>query len=154
MVRCHGRGTPLPSGARVVNRYATSGPVVVMPARVAALLERALRLNDLRIDVRGRDREVDEVLQAWHAVALQFIDDTREQRRFRVPGTVGDVPRNSSDNWDANEVAARLHLTPRGVRIAATKGQLHGVKDDAGRWWFEPEEVAEWATRRQRRTAA
>lgn len=137
-----------------MNRYATSGPVLVMPARAAALLERALKVTEFRINVRGRDREIDEVLAAWHAVALQFVEDSREQGRFRGCGTVDDGVRNSSENWDANEVAARFDLTPRGVRIAATKGQLHGVKDDAGRWWFEPEEVAEWATRRQRRTAA
>ena len=107
-----------------MNRYATDGPTVHIPARVAALLERALKVTEFRINVRGRDREIDEVLAAWHAVALQFVEDSREQGRFRGYGTVDDGVRNSSENWDANEVAARFDLTPRGVRIAATKGQL------------------------------
>lgn len=135
-----------------MNRYATSGPVVVVPARTAALLERILRLDEVRVRLRGQDAEVDEVLLGWHAVAMQFATERADQARFRAPGTLGDGVRNSSDNWDVNEVAARSNCTTRAVRKAASEGRLVGEHVD-GRWQFEPEAAANWVATRQRRAA-
>lgn len=119
-----------------------------VPARIAAGLGRALNLDAYRVSVRGRDSELDAVLLAWHSTALQWVDDCRDQARFRMDGTGLDDRRNLADRWGTSEVAARTGCGSRAVTKAASEGRLVG-EFIAGRWQFKVEEVAQWAARKR-----
>lgn len=129
-----------------MSRY-IDGPAVVVPARVALLLEKRLRLNDLRIEVRGRDRELDQVLSAWHQAALAYVNQEVGTDRGTHPGT-GQEPASHSGPMTAADIARTLGLTTRGVRKAATAGRLEG-RYEGGQWRFTPEDAARWAATRK-----
>ncbi len=118
---------------------AIHGPGVFVPARIAAGLERALRLDEYRMRVRGADRQLDEVLLAVHVCALQWSVERRSV----------DDQRTLSDRWTTEEVAARVGITRHAVAAAAKAGRLVGERID-GRWTFEPDMVAIWRSNRRR----
>jgi hypothetical protein len=129
--------------------FLVDGPAVVVPARVAALLERALGLGEFRVRVRGQDRELDEVLLALHGSAAAWVEEQREQGEFRAGVTSVDDARNSPDPWSTEEVAATVDCTQHAVRKAARNRRLVGELV-AGRWRFDPEDVGHWQATRKR----
>lgn len=133
--------------------FLVEGPSVLVPARVAALLERELKLDALRVRVRGRDRELDLILLAWHAVSAQWLGEQRDQACFRSGGNVFGELRKQPDHWSTEEVAALADCRTRTVTAAATAGRLVG-EQVAGRWQFRPEDVAHWRATRKRGAAA
>ncbi len=132
-----------------VSRYVVDGPVVVIPAKIALLLERTLKLDELRIRVRGHNAEIDDVLSAWHAVAMQYTDEVSASD----PGSRNDRPpeagRESTQKpLTAQQVADRAGVADRAIRLAASEGRLNG-RYDGGQWRFDPIDVAAYlATRR------
>jgi hypothetical protein len=151
------------------NRFATSEPVWIVPARWAALLERSLPLRELRLQVRGRWPEFDEVLLAGHVVAAQYVDAAKpagsglgtsaargapsEQAEFRQPGTLRDSFVGAAQDLTPRVVAALAGCTERAVRKAADTGALVGSKDPGGRWQFDQIDVDTWIVSRKRGAA-
>lgn len=136
----------------MIQRYAIDGPVVVVPARAALLLEKALKLDDFRMQHRGRDDQVDAVLTAWHAVAMQYVDEARDAATSRIgsslaPASEVPAPLESVVLLGASEVARDVGVTTRAVTLAANGGRLRGELF-GGRWWFRPEDVRAWAETR------
>lgn len=95
------------------------GPAVVVPARVAAVLERYADLTGLRVRTRGVDPEVTHVLEALRYAALTW--------RSSAIGTAEAVrpePAASSDWLSTREAADLLRVTPRAVRKSIALGKL------------------------------
>jgi hypothetical protein len=133
-----------------MSRHTISGPATIIEARTAALLERLLDLNAVRVAVRGHDHELDEILLDLHSVAMQHIVERHDRDIFRTIGSSLANPRKFPETWDTAEVAARTDCTTRAVRFAAAEGRLAG-EQIAGRWTFTPEAVATWQANRKRK---
>ena len=107
--------------------HGVEGPVVIVPARVAAYLKRRIPLDQLRIDARSlNDEEIYYVLSSLHRAALAYDPTpavTSEVAPTREPGST----------LNTTEAASLLHLTARGVRDACEKGRLEAHQDQ-GRW--------------------
>jgi excisionase family DNA binding protein len=111
-------------------------PVVIMPARVAAWLEVRAGLNDLRVDHRGRDAEVDSVLVALRTSALAW--------RTSVTGSIQAAePEKLPALLSTQQVADHLDLTDRAVRHAIKEGRLKAHRDGT-RWKVTREDLAHY----------
>ncbi|QSZ54497.1 hypothetical protein AYX19_16925 [Paenarthrobacter ureafaciens] len=106
-----------------------------MPARIAAWLERNLNLNQVRINARGADPEVDSVLNAMRLVALTWRTTVTGSSQAPEP----EVTRESK--WySTTEAAERLGITDRAVRLAIKEKRLHATNLD-GRWRITTEDI-------------
>lgn len=98
----------------------TSGPAVLVPARVAAVIEKYARLSDLRVRTRGIDPEATAVLEALHVAALSW--------RSTACGTTEDTeaePATDSNQWlTTGEAADLAGVTSRAIRKATDEGRL------------------------------
>ena len=131
--------------------YRIEGPAVVVPARVAALLERHLRLDRVRVEVRGADAELDAVLSDWAVVAKQHRQVSHQVSSI-APHTKPAAQSTADDDpWlSARQVADLVGVTAVAVRKARRQGRLTGRHID-GAWKFHRDEVERW---RSERTAA
>lgn len=120
--------------------HGVGGPVVIIPARVCAWLERHARLNEVRIQERGSDAEVDAVLVALRLAALTW--------RTTATGTpVAAKPEAATDlnQWmSTTQAAERLSITDRAVRLAIQEQRLHAT-NVAGRWRISREDIQHFA---------
>lgn len=137
-----------------------SQPVVVVPARVAALLAPLLRDVTRRAAARDGivvDPEVRQVLDELDqlARAVRNIRNPNPQVS-EDPGTVGIGAEGGSvivgDVMGVSQVAARLHVSDRRVRALAVAGRLPGRKTPRGRWEFDRLDVDEFERNRHERT--
>lgn len=115
--------------------HGIGAPVVIVPARIAAWLERNLSLNQARINARGADPEVDSVLNALRVAALTWRATVTGSSQAPEP----EVARESK--WySTTEAAERLGITDRAVRLAIKEKRLHAT-DLGGRWRITTEDV-------------
>ncbi|WP_068153509.1 helix-turn-helix domain-containing protein [Rhodococcoides corynebacterioides] len=131
--------TARPAGAYV---HGIDGPVVLVPARVAAWIEANTSIEALRVAARGTDTEVDAVLLALHEAALRSRSSGSERKhltcdasadaeiRLQTPTTHGDLVELLS----TPETATVTGLSDRAIRYAITSGQLSGIR--RGAKWF------------------
>ncbi|WP_432051123.1 helix-turn-helix domain-containing protein [Verrucosispora sp. NA02020] len=114
-----------------------------VPARVAAWLERAAGLRELRAQHRGVDPEVDSVLvalatagAAWRTTHLVSSDPTTgrgtDQARQPEPEAVSALT--------TTQAAHLLGITDRGVRTAITTGRLRAQRI-GDRWHIDREDL-------------
>lgn len=101
-------------------------PVVIMPARVSAWLERHADLNRIRVENRGNDPEVDSVLVALRLAALAWRTSTTGSSQAAEPE---ELPALMS----TAQVADHLDVTDRAVRHAIKEGRLKAHRDGS-RW--------------------
>ena len=109
-------------------RYA-HGPGVFVPAHVAAWLDSAAKLRDLRARVRGNDSEVDAVLQAIGVVGLQY----RTGSRVGTKPVPTPEPAAQSEVLDTQQAADRLGIGQRAVVKAIASRRLPASMV-GGRW--------------------
>lgn len=119
--------------------HGLDGLVVVVPARVAAWLDRYAGVAQLRIEHRGADPDVDSVLVALGVAALAW------RNRHGLPADVGSDPRNGAEvdaasPLTATQAAGLLGLSARGVRLACEQGRLRAHLD-AGLWRIHREDL-------------
>lgn len=99
--------------------HGDDGPIVIVPARVAAFLKRYTALDEARLRVRTADSEIYDVLSSLHRAALAYMppDPARESEPVKdgVAATV-----------TTRQAAGILNLSTRGVRDACEKGRLEG----------------------------
>lgn len=128
------RPVPRPPAAYVHG----DGSVVVVPARVAAWLQRHAGLRSLRTECRGVDREVDAVLVALAVAAAAWSG----QFNGSGSGTVhaGQPEPAPVSTLTTAQAATLLGCTDRAVRKAIAAGRLHAV-DDGGRWRIAREDL-------------
>lgn len=107
---------PLPIASYVLG---LEGAVVVVPERIAAWLDRHAGLTALRLEHRGSDPEVDQVLLALAVASANWRT-----------AAVGKDPRQEvavepQSSWlTAAEIADRLGISSRTVRWACQTGRL------------------------------
>lgn len=102
--------------------------IVVVPARIAALLDQHLRLDRFRKSVRGHDAELDSVLLAIRLAAVVYSSATGTERA-KTP----EPQPHSSRGIGTPAAAIQLGISDRAVRKAMTEGRLNAEKVD-GRW--------------------
>jgi excisionase family DNA binding protein len=130
-----------------VSRDAPRRDGLVLSPKVAALLFDGLRLEALRLDVRGRNPEIDRTLWQWRAVAM------REHQRA-IESLIGTaIDESVADDAElpvmtSAQAAARAKVTTRAVRRAAAEGRLAGRRVGARCWLFDSAAVTEWIARR------
>lgn len=109
---------------RLPHLLGADGPAVLVPARVAAILERHAGLTDLRVRTRGIDPEASAVLEALRFAAMSW--------RSSATGTTDDTepePAQDSEQWLTTGQAAELvGVTARAIRKAVTEGRLSASK--------------------------
>lgn len=124
--------------------------MVLVPARVAFLLGRHGKFDELRIQVRGQDREVDEVLLDWHTVVLRYRD---RESACGSTSSVAEQPQvvGTSERCQplsSRQVADAAGTTVAAVTLAVRERRLVGSKVGC-RWLFEREDVDAWIATRK-----
>lgn len=118
--------------AYVVGRYGAGAEV---PGRVAALLFDRTDLARLRVEMRGEDPEVDEVLAALTYVANVYrtrsASATSANSGSRLDAVAEVAPPLSS--MSSGQAACALGITSRAIRLACEQGRLAGTRTN-GRW--------------------
>ncbi|PJJ58573.1 excisionase family DNA binding protein [Mumia flava] len=111
---------PAMTGRRNPHLVGFEGPAVVVPARVAAVLERYADLTSLRVRTRGVDPEASAVLEALRAAAMSW--------RASATGSAGDTeaePGTDSQQWLSTTEAARvIGVSSRAIRMAIARGGI------------------------------
>jgi excisionase family DNA binding protein len=106
--------------------HGQDGLVVVLPGRIAALLDERAGLNRFRIAVRGSDQQLDAVLLALHVAALGW--------RTSATGTPDEVRAEPAASWlSTTEAAARVGVTSRAIRRAIAEKRIAATR--IGRSW-------------------
>lgn len=120
------------------------GRVVIIPGRVAAWLERHLGLNEVRINTRGTDAEVSNVLMAIHLAALEW--------RSAATGTVTVAPAepaSTSEAWvTTTQAADLLAVSDRAIRKAIAEDRLPATRV-GNAWRISREEVEHFRAARK-----
>lgn len=119
--------------------HGIDGPAVVVPARVAAWLERVARVAQLRIDHRGIDPEVDSVLVALGVAATawrvnQGISTDQGTGQRKEPELA------AGSSLTTTQAANLLHITDRGVRAAIASGRLDAQRV-GDQWLIDREDL-------------
>ncbi|MFB9238682.1 helix-turn-helix domain-containing protein [Plantactinospora siamensis] len=119
--------------------HGVDGPAVVVPARVAAWLERAAQLRAVRAQHRGADPEVDAVLvalataaAAWRTTRHLDTGHGIEQRKQPEP--------EAGSALTTTQAAHLLGITDRGIRAAITGGRLTAQRV-GDRWHIQREDL-------------
>lgn len=125
--------------------HGVDGPVVTVPARIAAWLDHRLQMARLRAEIRGRDSELDSVLVAMAVAAAAWR--TSATGSADTPGP----PIGSHSGWlTTSEAAQRLGVTDRAIRIAIATERLPAEKV-GDRWQIAAEDVEHYMAARQTR---
>ncbi|MCX5211473.1 helix-turn-helix domain-containing protein [Kitasatospora sp. NBC_00240] len=120
--------------------YGDGGPIVVVPARIAAWLERHAGLDQLRVAQRAGDPEVYDTLLSLHLAALAW--------RATATGTPVRQEPAPAPLWLGTTAAAgQLGLAPRTVRLACETGTLPARRID-GRWRIALEDLKHYRATR------
>lgn len=98
---------------------------VVVPARVAHLLEQQLDLAALRVRLRGLDPEASGVLEDIHLVALEWSSALAGTRAAELPEPAEESVSKEANWMSTTQAAGRLGMTDRGVRKAIREGRLN-----------------------------
>ncbi|OZF57016.1 helix-turn-helix domain-containing protein [Rhodococcus sp. 14-2470-1a] len=103
--------------------HGLAGVEVTLPGRVAALIESRCNLRELRVALRGQDREVDEALLAISLAALHWRTSATGSPTAAQPE---ETPR--SQWYSTGEAADILYLSDRAVRLAITEKRLNATR--------------------------
>ncbi len=123
--------------------HGVSGPVVILPARVAALLEARFPMARLRADLRGTDPEVSNVLLALHEAARRWHSSVTGTKSAPPPEPAG------SSNWvSTTSAAARSGVTDRAIRRAISEGRLDAIRSE-GRWRISTSALTDYINARR-----
>lgn len=129
--------------------HGVDAPVVVIPARVCAWLERHASLNEVRIRERGADPEVDAVLVAVRLAALTWRTTATGTPVAAKP----EAPTDLNQWFSTGQAADRLGITDRAVRLAIQEQRLHAT-NVAGRWRISKEDLQHFSAAKNAATAA
>jgi excisionase family DNA binding protein len=119
------------------------GPAVLVPARIAAILERHADLTALRVRTRGVDPEASAVLEALRTSAMSW--------RGSATGTTDDTeaePASESSQWVGTGKAAELAgVTSRAIRKAIAETRLPAT-EVGGRYRISREDIEHYKATR------
>lgn len=120
------------------------GPSVVLDGRACALLNRALNLDRVRVELRGQTPELDWALQAIKLGALAHASSVGGTSVAPQP-----EPRIAStevDSVSTSLAAELLGITPRAVRRAIAEKRLPATRLD-GRWRIARDDLQYYRSR-------
>lgn len=128
--------------AKQPDAYIHAG-LVIIPGRIAALLERAARLDELRTKARGRDPEFDNVMLALHQAAIEWRTSTYGSTR----DTDGEEERTST--WVGTSSAAnQLGISRRAIQQAIDEQRLPAQMIE-NRWQIDRTDLAQYKASRR-----
>jgi excisionase family DNA binding protein len=114
--------------------------MVMVPARIAALLERGTDISALRVRSRGVDPEASAVLEDIRLAAMSWSPASD----FALTQSEGDGARKvagCSEQWmTTGQVARQLGLSPQAVRNAIRAGRLRATQVDGNRFQVSRED--------------
>lgn len=116
--------------------HGVGSPVVVLPGRVCAWLERYAKLNEVRIQNRGVDAEVDAVLVAVRVAALAWRDSATGSPVAAKP----EAPTDLKKWFTTTQAGDKIGITDRAVRLAIKERRLKASNID-GRWRIALEDI-------------
>lgn len=120
---------------------------VLVPARAAFLLNEKC-LAELRIEIRGKDKQLDELLFGIAAVAAHVRESLRGTRDAPTPEPVGTL----TEAMSTTAAARRIGVTDRAIRKAIAQGRLQAEQVD-GRWCITGADVEHYRATRAARAA-
>jgi len=153
--------------ARGPGGYVFAGPIVIVPARVAALLVDLAELDQLRILACGTDPEAAGVLTSLLAAgrvhqATTTLTEHAERsadipQAYRAGEALANPPAGAPKcapvlvtappGWlNTATVAARLAVTERAIRARAGRRTIAAVKTPGG-WRYHPDTIEAEANR-------
>lgn len=137
------------NGAPDPRRYLLGGPprTVIVPARIARFLDAAL--GSTRVEWRGRDRELDEVLAALHEASIEFSTYGVVSNSLTAPQIAGDSDCPVAGWLDSTAVAGILGCGSANVRDLARRGRLRGGRRIGNRLSWPREAVDEYLAKRE-----
>lgn len=137
------------NGAPDAARYLVGGAprAVIVPARIARFLDAALGAT--RVEWRGRDRELDEVLAALHEAAIEFSTYGAVSSPLTTPRIARESDRPVAGWLDSAAVASILGCGPANVRDLARRGRLRGGRRIGNRLSWPREAVDEYLAKRE-----
>lgn len=120
----------------------------MVPARIAALLERGTDISALRVRSRGVDPEASAVLEDIRLVAMSWSPEadfastqSEDDNERKVAGC--------SEQWmTTGQVAQRLGLTPQAVRNAIKAGRLRATQQEGGKFQVSREDFEHYRAAR------
>lgn len=124
--------------------HGVGSPVVVLPGRVCAWLERYAKLNDVRIQNRGVDAEVDAVLVAVRLAALAWRDAATGSPVAAKP----EAPADLNQWFTTTQAGDKIGITDRAVRLAIKEHRLKASNID-GRWRIAREDIEHFKAAKQ-----
>jgi excisionase family DNA binding protein len=101
-----------------------SEPMVMVPARVAALLEARTNISGVRVQLRGLDPEATAVLEDIRLAALEWRGSATGTDVAPEP----ELPRESKQWMSTGQVASHLGVTDRAVRKAIARSALKATE--------------------------
>jgi excisionase family DNA binding protein len=120
--------------------HGINGPCVIVPARVASWLERYCQLNEARITARGKDPEVDNVLNAIRVTAMAW--------RASATGSTQPAEPEELTPWvGTSEASEELDVTDRAIRHAIKENRLKASNIN-GRWRIAREDLEHYKAAR------
>lgn len=123
--------------------HGTNAEVVIVPQRVCAYLAARAGLEDFRLQHRGRDEEVDQVLLAMHVAALAWRGTATGTRKAAAPEL------DANSGWLTTQQAANhLGITSRGVRKAINNSLLPATRSPEGHWRIRREDLEHYRQRK------
>ncbi|WP_396939601.1 helix-turn-helix domain-containing protein [Mycolicibacterium sp.] len=121
--------------------FGLSGPAVVVDGRVCAILSRVLKLDRLRMEVRGQDPQLDQTLVAIRLAAIASRSSapgtTSAPQSEPVSGSRGQL----NDTVNTSTAATILGITDRAIRKSIAEKRLPATKID-GRYRINREDLA------------
>ncbi|MFS0883978.1 helix-turn-helix domain-containing protein [Aeromicrobium sp. 179-A 4D2 NHS] len=117
-------------------------PSVVVPARIANLLERHGRLSELRVRTRGLDPEASAVLEDIRLAALLWAGSASGTEGDRAP-----EPDARSKWFTTGQAASHLGITREAVGKACREGRLTATRT-GDRWVIGREDLEQFRAAR------
>jgi excisionase family DNA binding protein len=124
--------------------HGLDGPVVVVDGAVCVLLDRLLRLGQLRSQVRGQNAALDQALLAIHTAALATQSCGSATNFVQEPQPATQLEHDTLSTGAAAEV---IGVTSAAVRKAIAEKRLPATQVD-GRWRITRDDLAAYMAAR------
>jgi len=120
------------------------GPVAVIDGRTCALLNRVLRLDKVRAEIRGQDAELDQALVAIRLAGIAY-DQSSAAGTTSAPNAEPErrLKPQLHDTVSTTTAATILGITDRAVRKAITEKRLPATHLD-GRWRIHRQDLTNY----------
>lgn len=140
------------SGAprRLPHLIGTTGPSVVVPARIAAILEAHAGLSALRVRTRGTDAEATDVLEALRFAALSWRENVVGSASSGTSVAPKAEPEPACKWMTTGKAADLIGISSRAIRKAIADGRLP-AQEVGGRHRITREDLEHFRAARKER---